>query len=284
MDFDQPIPYDEALTALNARQELPNTLTSRELERLGPAILARSRFSAGVVSGRILAGMDQQVQDIIDGKTSIVQGMKHLGEVIDSTGYTPAEGDEGTIKDLRTLARRRLMIETNVDLITGRGHWMQGQKQHLLDDWPIMELVRVRRSERPRDWPEKWPAAARAAGSMKALEVFQNTGRMVARKDDPIWTWPLADGGFNRFGVPWGPFDYNSGMGTRDRDRATALALGIITADEAAPAPDEAPDMNDDLQASLSDLPAGEIRDALLEALGDQVKMDNGILTYAGKN
>ena len=45
---------------------------------------------------------------------------------------------------------------------------------------------------------------------------------MIALKNDPVWT------ALSRFGRPWPPFDYDSGMGIADIDRETAETLGLL--------------------------------------------------------
>jgi hypothetical protein len=51
---------------------------------------------------------------------------------------------------------------------------------------------------------------------------------MVARKDDPIWTLPVKQGGFNYFGVPWGPFDFADEVDTGDLERKEAVEIGLV--------------------------------------------------------
>jgi hypothetical protein len=133
----------------------------------------------------------------------------------------------------------------------------------VLDQWPAQELIRVIDSRVKRDWPARW---AEAGG-----EFFGP--RMVALKNDPIWTR------LSRFGLPYPPFDFNSGMDVRDVDRDEAMALGLIDRDtQIAP---QSRDFNTDLQASP------EVRDAALkEALAEQLKgigaFIGGVLRFVG--
>lgn len=46
-------------------------------------------------------------------------------------------------------------------------------------------------------------------------------GRMVALKSAPVWT------NLSRFGRPYPPFDYGSGMGMEDIGREEAVELGL---------------------------------------------------------
>lgn len=62
-----------------------------------------------------------------------------------------------------------------------------------------------------------------SGGSLATLANSDySAGRMIALKDDPIWTEISA------FGLPYAPFDYNSGMDLRDIDRDEAEALGLL--------------------------------------------------------
>jgi hypothetical protein len=45
---------------------------------------------------------------------------------------------------------------------------------------------------------------------------------MIARKDSPIWE------ALSRFGTPYPPFDFNSGMWTKDVSREEAVGFGIL--------------------------------------------------------
>ena len=145
--------------------------------------------------------------------------------------YRPKPGEEGTIKDLSSDARINLKLRTDVEMAQGYGHYVVGQKT--LGTIPCQEFLRVARRKKPRlDWPARW----RAAGG----EFFG--GRMIARKDSPVWKK------LSRFGLPYAPFDFNSGMGLRDVRRTEAEALGVIEPGETVtPEPRK---LTEDLQAS----------------------------------
>jgi hypothetical protein len=67
--------------------------------------------------------------------------------------------------------------------------------------------------EEPCNWKERWQ---QAGGKLCA-------GRMIARKDDPIWF------SISRFDRPYPPFDCNSGMGVREIRRKEAEQLGVLS-------------------------------------------------------
>lgn len=80
---------------------------------------------------------------------------------------------------------------------------------------PAQELYRAFNRKAPRDWPPIWEQA----GGM-----FYE-GRMTALKNAEVWS------AISRFGMPFPPFDFNSGMSVRDVDRQTAIRLGLIDRD-----------------------------------------------------
>ncbi len=66
---------------------------------------------------------------------------------------------------------------------------------------------------------------------------------MIALKSDAVWT------NLSRFGRPYPPFDYGSGMGVEDVDRDEAIELGLLPKDEPV---DEVPDFDLALESEVS--------------------------------
>ena len=154
-------------------------------------------------------------------------------------------------------SKRRLDVlrETNVQQARGYAQHLEGTTEGALLAFPAQELVRIEDREHPRDWIVRWHAAGGR---------FSDGGRMIALKGDPIWTK------ISRFGTPWPPFDFNSGMGVEDIDRDEAISLGLIGEDDPPP---EVPDFgfNDDLEAELPQDGIAETDKMLRETFGDQV-------------
>jgi hypothetical protein len=101
--------------------------------------------------------------------------------------------------------------------------------------------------------------------------TLQAGGRMIALKSDPIWSE------ISRFGHPWPPFDFGSGMGVRGVSREEAVRLGLLAPDEKVQ-PQEA-DFNARLQASVSGLDSEQLDD-LAEVFGDQVAFSGGTIQW----
>lgn len=287
MLFDAPISFDAALDSRAVKALLPTEASARELQRLPAELRERSVFSARTRYASHLAQIDRIVNQVLDprfvydphtgGKRaaaagesmSIPKARELLRASLDSLGYDPAGIDAvpGSLKDLRSFARLNLIIDTNVKMARGYGQWAQGQSAGILDEWPAQELYRLEARENERDWLARWRAAGgRSFG-----------GRMIALKNDPIWTEISA------FGLPYPPFDYNSGMDVRDVDRAEAMQLRLIDRDtEIAPA---SRGFNEDLQTNAPFDPAlqPELAASIQQAMGDAVELEDGVLRFRKK-
>lgn len=288
MLFDAPIPFAEAIRYAASKQLLPSTLTSAELRTLRRELRRRSVFSAQVTDGGFLQEFNDLVEAIVGGPDeadfaarlagerpllmSIPDAKAQLGDYLDAIGYEPEPGEEGTIKDLRTNARRQLIVETNVLDTQGYGRWAAGQNDATLDQFPALELVRMRFSKVPRDWEERWDAAREETDPEGATEA--DSGRLVALKNHPIWQ-ALGDGagGYtDTLGNPWPPFAFNSGMGVLDVIRADAMELGICD-EHTVVAPQPVNRLNESVQASVANWDA-ELKKQL--AQGGFKIIDNG--------
>ena len=157
------------------------------------------------------------------------------------------EGGGESLTNLRSDRRLNLIIDTNVRMAQGYGEWKQGQDPAILDQWPAQELYRAMARKVPRDWIARW----REAGG----QFFG--GRMIALKNSSVWTR------ISRFGLPYAPFDFQSGMETRDVDRDAAVEIGLIDRDTRI-APDDR-GFNDDLKFT-PEVRDRALRQALLES------------------
>lgn len=95
---------------------------------------------------------------------------------------------------------------------------------------------------------------------------------MIALKTDPIWVK------ISRFGQPYPPYDYGSGMGVVDVSRAEAERLGLISETASlTPASVPYPDMTEARMPTLADMPG--LRAAITAVLGDTAVFRNGVLS-----
>jgi hypothetical protein len=269
MIFDRPLPFEEAIESRRAKALLPTSLSSRELDALAPELRERAFFSARTRSLEHLNQLDRVISKIVDpsgvsgDSWSPARARMAIRASLERIGYDPASINAvpGSIKDLGSEPRIRLILDTNIKMARGYGNWAQGQDPAILDEWPAQELVRheSRREER-LDWPRRFVAAG---GRLYG-------GRMIALKNSPVWT------NLSRFGLPYPPFDFGSGMGLDDVDRDTCIALGIIDRDtqitpqerpfhEDAPIPVDNPDILAAVARALG--PRYGIRDGALVKL-----------------
>lgn len=254
-----PMPFKDALDALEIKQLLPTELRTDLLSMIPAQLRERSMFSARVTSAEFLQRALDDVIDLATGQVDRATKRAGLKQFLESTGYVLPSGEAGSLTDLSSDARLNLILDTNLQMAQGYGRYAQGQDQAILDQWPAQELVRVRDAEKPRDWLQRWQESGG--------ELFD--GRMIALKTDRIWTR------ISRFGQPYPPFDFNSGMDVNDIDRDTAMELGLIDRDtELFP---QSRDFNTDLQATPA-VRSEALKAALSESLAGVAEFVGGVL------
>ena len=263
MLFSAPVPFREALESREVRTVLPTELRTRLLDEIAPELRERAMFSAGVTSAEKLQDMDDLIGQLLEGKIDRATARTELKRRFGTLG---AEVDETDLTDLRSDARLNLILDTNVDQAFGYGSWAQGQDEAILDQWPAQELFRAIQSRVPRDWSQRW---ADAGGRFYG-------GRMIALKNDPIWAE------LSRFGTPYPPFDFNSGMDVRDIDRDEAIALGLIDRDTRIQP--QSRGFAEDLQATPAVRSQG-LRSALADLLQNLAAFDEaGVLRFTARS
>jgi tetratricopeptide (TPR) repeat protein len=152
-------------------------------------------------------------------------------------GYTPNDGEAGTIKDLSSGERIKLMIDTASKVASGAGKFIQQNADpEAVDLYPALELERFYDREMPEEsWPNRWLAAAAGLeDGERILAALKKTDRMVALKSSRIWQ-ALGDGsgGYeDAVGNPWPPFAFNSGFGVKSISRFEAIELGLLAKGE----------------------------------------------------
>jgi hypothetical protein len=243
MIFRTPIPFAEAIQSRIVRQLLPTDLRTDLLSTIPAELRERAVFSSGVQSAETLQKISDLVDGIVGGELGRAEARTELKRFLGSLG---AEVDETDLTDLRSDARLNLILDTNTQMAQGYGQWAQGQAA--LDQFPAQELIRLIDSRVPRDWAQRW---SDAGGTFFGE-------RMIALKNDPIWTR------LSRFGLPYPPFDFNSGMDVESVDRDTAIEAGLIDRDTQLTPQDRG--FNEDLQASPQ-VREGSLKEALREAL-----------------
>lgn len=193
------LPLTAAIKKATRSGKLPTNLSSAEIARIRPAIRERAVFSARVLNAEFLDEISAVTRGVVGGQIDQRKARTVLKRWLKRDQYVPEPGDDGTIKDLSSDARIRLIVRTNVGMARGYGQRVKAVAE--IDKKPWQELYRRYPRLVPRDWPTRWLAAG---GQMVG-------GRMVAVVSDPVWER------ISRFGNPYPPFDFNSGMWVRTR-------------------------------------------------------------------
>lgn len=164
-------------------------------------------FSAKCSDGRLLSAMKEYISKAAKGESGYHRD-DFIKRMRNALGLKPNEGGK-MMEDISSERRLRLIYETQLGKLAGKTAYANALA--VADVAPYQELRRVESRKEPRDWPSRWRDAG---GSFYS-------GRMVAPLTDKIWTR------ISRFGLPYPPFDYNSGMGVRSLSATEGAELGI---------------------------------------------------------
>lgn len=276
-------PDARSVDYLRRRRVAPSPATSAEWERFPTALREASFFSATVTSAQLLGGMQQDLDDLLGhireqtAKGEAVLDRRTLVSrwraAAQAEGLEPPEGDRrrGTIEDITSLPRLNLIYTVQTQRAEGYASYLGDMEPGALDEFPAQELVRLEDRKLRRHWHERWRAAGGRIFSGAGLDGRE--GRLIALRTDPVWA------GISRFGTPWPPFDFNSGVGLADVSRAEAETLGLI---QPGQTPEARPlDFTDSIEAGTGGIPA-DLQEALQRLLGDLVRFDGDRVRWAG--
>lgn len=198
-----------------------SAMNSAEWASVQAGLRDRAFFLSTVENVHFLHRARQLVAEHAAGGKSLSETRRDLRDALERAGYVRPEGREGRISDMMTQRRLDLIVQTNVQQARGWRQFIEGTSPGALAAFPAQRLVRVRQRRMPRDWESRWQIAGRAVGWEGASRE-----QMVALKTSPIWAK------LSRFGNPFPPFDFNSGMGLEDVGKREAIALGLATREE----------------------------------------------------
>ena len=268
-------PVAGAVAYHDAKTPIASKLRTAEWALVPPQMRMVAQFSAGVESARFLQTIQGGVGEILShyrdehgaltSRSGLIQDLMLLA---DQEGLAQSGPLRGTLLDVGSEARARLIVDMQTSQAYGFANWKQGQDPDMLDAFPAQRLVRIRASKVPRNWESRWQLAGEKVGWVGA-----SRSEMVALKNSPIWA------ALSRFGMPWPPYDFNSGMWVEDEDRATAQDLGLLQPDEQVQPMDRPFDGG--LSASVADL-GPEYRDLLAGMFGPKVEFDGDTIKWKG--
>lgn len=207
---------------LNGQTSTPSDLRTAEWDRVPLWIRERSFFMAGVEDAEILDRFRKETEAIARGEASESEARLRLRDFLAERGYQPEPGQEGTIKDLRSVKRQNVALRTNVEMARGWAQWQAQNSPGALAAFPARRYHRGRQVQVPRDWRARWKRALAATAAEGATDG--DAPDLIALHNHPLW----SDAEFNRFGTPFTPFDFGSGMTTSPESRRRAKELGLL--------------------------------------------------------
>jgi hypothetical protein len=139
----------------------------------------------------------------------------------------------------------------------------------VLSQWPAAELYRAESRKEPRNWIVRWLNACGQVDDAAAARALRKYGRMVARKDSKVW---VNLGPFQR---PYAPFDFNSGMDTKDVTRNDAVTMEVIGAKDKVK-PQKRQGLNEGVKAQAPKGLSDEVKKAVLDDLGEGYEFAKG--------
>ena len=97
-------------------------MSSADWDGVDPDIRERAYWTAREGCYARVQGFRDRCQGIVDGNLSEADALREIRAMLRATGYQPEPGTEGTIQDLSTDARQRLILDTNVAMVQERAY------------------------------------------------------------------------------------------------------------------------------------------------------------------
>lgn len=270
-----------AVEKIRAKTPVGSPLDTAEWRTVAAGLRDRAQLSAKVENLRFLQRIQERLTTALelvrrpgeglDGGEGAFQDrggfVAELQKLSREEGLDPRNDPDtaeqyGGLQDPTSSRRLRLIYDTQIEQAQEYARWKAEQDPDVLDAYPAQEFTRVESRKAPRtDWAQRWLDAGG--------EVYEQ--RMIALKNSPVWSK------LSRFGTPYPPFDFGSGMGLVDISREEAERLGVIAAGE-TPVPMEAA-FNAGLEASVKDL-SPPYQQHLKDAFGKQVEIVDGVAKW----
>ena len=257
-------PMPAAVAALGRRTVVGSPMRTADWDQVDPEIREAAFFSAAVEETRWLESAKAKIDERIAlksasmgratmDKAKFVREMQILAEQL---GMRPAEKQDGrgSLTDPGSRRRLELIFDVQTGLAQGKARWLADVDPDVIKAYPAFEFVRLSPRDQWRDWPQRW----KDAGLPDPVLTGGDYGmRMIALKSDPNWSK------LSRFGLPFAPFDFQSGMGLKSIGRREAEQAGLLEAGKppavpeipsiAAPGPVQVPGLADDGRRALGD-------------------------------
>ena len=212
----------QVFTTAMKRGILPTWMGSAELDELELAIKERAVFSARTTNAVYLEALHEKIGRLLangyDGDQAKLR--LELKQLLAELAYNPETGfpgdaalgipaaRAGSLQDISSDKRINLILDTQLELMAGKGQEQRGLSKEALDLFPAWELVRIKEARVPRDWFTRF----KQAGG-RVLEDADGRKRLVAHKLDEVWS-VLGDRSLfkDALDVSHPPFAFGSGM------------------------------------------------------------------------
>jgi hypothetical protein len=192
----------------------PDADQRRIIDAVVDALIPLGNASESIAAARRIK---EQVSSCLSGVQDIASGRVAIQRLIAQTRRKRDEAEQ-TFESLLCEKRLSMVIRTTIRMAHAMRDWRDSQHKSVLFMWPAAEFHFAEGNDEPWDWKQVWwrNGGRFFRGSAKSPEE-----RMIALKDDPIWVR------INAFRLPFSPFDFESGMDTRDIDADEAEAIGL---------------------------------------------------------
>lgn len=252
----KPVKWEAAIDAVERRAPKPSKFNSARWSQEKPAVRERGFFSSTIECFRFLqAARDFLLAHVAserelvppgdgpggvgmraDGAARFLRDMSALAieQGLGPVGVPASAVDQSDLTDIRSAARLKLIFRTGQKQAYGYGHYKQGvEDPDILNAYPAWRFVR---NPGAKEFRKRHVAA---------------TGSVRLKNDKKFWLRQNATD-IGGFGVPYGPWGFNSRMDVVNVDRAEAERLGLLSpGEQVSPG---VPAFNAGLRASLSGL------------------------------
>ena len=268
----KPLKFMEAIRRLGKKKPIAKKLSSKQWAAMPTAIRERAYFTSNVESMKFLNKSKKMLVDYLSGaremvttpdgkrvsalkKTSRADFIYKMQKLAKETGLgnilppgTDMSRDLITrMKDIASESRLKLIFDTQTQQAQSYGYYKQGQDPAILDAYPAQRFIRAEQRKVPRP-------------------LHKRNRNEVRRKDDMEFWLRMNNQSIGGFGVPFGPWGFNSGMDVEDVRRDEAIRMGLIAKNEQVLPPDDT--FNKDLKA------AADVEGEFLEKFMDKLGMD----------
>lgn len=210
---------------IRMKQIYPVALTTEQVDALSQEFREQAAWIVGQDEAYIIEAYYKAAAAIAEGKLSASEAREAVRDVLEMAGYQAENpGSWGDLMD--GTARQKLILETNLDKAASRA-WYEAAKNDVTR--PAQRLVRTGHRKQERDWNARWRAAYDSLPPEQQARACAD--QPVAMLDCAIWR------ALSRWGDPYPPFDYGSGMDVRpvrvEEARALGLPVDTYAADDA---------------------------------------------------